>query len=628
VKTNTPLSSDSEEKQTVGGLGASVIVPEAGASSERLDSRVILNFKLVLVAFIGGVLAIAFLPPFYISVLNLIGISSIVVIGLVLLTGVVGLTSFGQAAFVGLGAYTSAYLTTVYGWNAFASLPAALLLVAVAAILIGVITVRLSGHYLILGTIAWGISLYYIFGNTEQLGKYNGITNVPSLSVVGFKLDKPRAMCVVILSIVGLAMVLTSNLLGSRTGRALRTLRSPELAQSVGINVPHFRLISFVYAAILAGLSGWTYAHYLQYVSPGPFNLNASFDYIFMIVVGGTKYVLSAVAGPAFLLAIKAGLQVIVPGDFGGSSTLQLIAFGLIMLLVLKKAPEGLVPLIIDRVVSLRVRPANILPKQTEIRPDARQVASHIGECLLTVDNVSKNFGGLMALNKVSFSVKTGEILGLIGPNGAGKSTLFNIVSGLMPPSNGRIIFNDVEIQDLPPHKRACLGMARSFQHVQLRPGMSVLDNASLGTFTRGSSGIFQGVFRLERKENEALINEAWFQLDRTNLKEHAAEEATSLPLGKQRVLEIARALCLSPLLLMLDEPAAGLRFQEKATLAKLLRQLREEGITIVIVDHDMKFVMGLVDRLVVMDFGEKIAEGVPDEIRADSLVHKAYLGS
>ena len=603
-------------------------MPEAGASTKRFESRAILNLKTVLIAIIGGTLAIAFLPPFYISVLNLIGISSIVVIGLVLLTGVVGLTSFGQAAFVGLGAYTSAYLTTVYGWNAFASLPAALSLVAVAALLIGVITVRLSGHYLILGTIAWGISLYYIFGNTEQLGKYNGIINVPSLSVFDFKLDKPRAMCVVILSIVGLAMVLTSNLLGSRTGRALRTLRSPELAQSVGINVPHFRLISFVYAAILAGLSGWTYAHYLQYVSPGPFNISASFDYIFMIVIGGTKYVLSAVAGPAFLLAIKAGLQVIVPGDFGGSSTLQLIAFGLIMLLLLKKAPEGLVPLFIDRVVRLRGQSANILPEQTESRPDALEVVSTIGKRLLTVDNVSKNFGGLMALNQVSFSVKSGEILGLIGPNGAGKSTLFNVVSGLTPPSHGRIIFNDIEIQDLPPHQRASLGVARSFQHVQLRPGMSVLDNASLGTFTRGSSGVFQGIFRLERKENEALINEAWFQLDRTNLKDHAAEEATSLPLGKQRVLEIARALCISPILLMLDEPAAGLRFQEKVTLAKLLRQLREEGITIVIVDHDMKFVMGLVDRLVVMDFGEKIAEGVPDEIRADPRVQKAYLGS
>ena len=625
---NTPESSDIEVMKVVDELGERVKMPEAGASTKRFESRVFQNLKMVLIAIIGGTLAIAFLPPFYISVLNLIGISSIVVIGLVLLTGVVGLTSFGQAAFVGLGAYTSAYLTTAYSWNAFASLPAALSLVAVAALLIGVITVRLSGHYLILGTIAWGISLYYIFGNTEQLGKYNGIINVPSLSVFGFKLDKPRAMCVVILSIVGLAMVLTSNLLGSRTGRALRTLRSPELAQSVGINVPHFRLIAFVYAAILAGLSGWTYAHYLQYVSPGPFNISASFDYIFMIVIGGTKYVLSAVAGPALLLAIKAGLQVIVPGDFGGSGTLQLIAFGLIMLLVLKRAPEGLVPLIIDRVVRLRGQSANILPEQTESRPDALEVVSTIGKRLLTVDNVSKNFGGLMALNRVSFSVKSGEILGLIGPNGAGKSTLFNVVSGLTPPSHGRIIFNDIEIQDLPPHQRASLGVARSFQHVQLRPGMSVLDNASLGTFTRGSSGVFQGIFRLERKENEALINEAWLQLDRTNLKDHAAEEATSLPLGKQRVLEIARALCISPILLMLDEPAAGLRFQEKATLAKLLRQLREEGITIVIVDHDMKFVMGLVDRLVVMDFGEKIAEGVPDEIRADPRVQKAYLGS
>jgi branched-chain amino acid transport system permease protein len=246
---------------------------------------------------------------------------------------------------------------------------------------------------------------------------------------------------------------------------------------------------------------------------------------------------------------------------------------------------------------------------------------------VLAVHGAVKRFGGLVAVDDVSFEVRGGEIVGLIGPNGAGKSTLFNLLTRTLPMSAGRIEFLGRDVSALSQKRLARLGMARTFQHVKLRPQMSLLDNVALGAHGRTRAGLLAAGLGLDRAEERRILAEAMRQLGRVGLAARAHELAGSLPLGTQRTLEIARALAADPVLLVLDEPAAGLRRPEKLSLAELLRGLRGEGVTILIVEHDMDFVMKLVDRLVVMNFGAKLVEGTPAAVRADPQVQSAYLG-
>ena len=575
-------------------------------------------------------LAIAFIVAapvifgsFTITLMNYIGIYAFAVLGLVLLTGVGGLTSFGQAAFVGIGAYATAWYTAVHGGSPWIGLLLALLLTGLVATILGAATLRLSGHFLPLSTIAWGIAIFFLFGNIDAIGHYSGLSGIPAITIGPLSLGGNTAMYCFIWGLLGFVMLLCRNLLDSRKGRAIRSLRGGiAMVESLAIDSFRMRLAVFVLAGMLAGLSGWLYAHMQRYVSPAPFDIRPSIELLLMALVGGAGHIAGALVGAAVITLLKNTLQDVLPVFTRYSAQLEVVAFGVLFVVILQKARAGIVPMI-NRYLP---RPRLVLPAQ--MPPLARRVRPIVlGQPVLTIQGATKRFGALAAVNDVSFEVRAGEVLGLIGPNGAGKSTLLNLITGTAKPNTGRIMFLNQDVTKLAPRHIADKGVARTFQHVKLRPNMTLLDNALLGTYSRTRSGFLAGAMRLDRAEEKSAQCETLQQLKRVGLGEKAGELAGNLPLGQQRLLEVARALAADPVLVILDEPAAGLRSLEKQILSQLLRTLRNEGMTIVLVEHDMEFVMNLVDRIVVMDFGSKLAEGVPAAIRAEPRVQEAYLG-
>jgi len=569
-----------------------------------------------------------FFSNFAVSLLNDVGIASLVALGLVLLTGIGGATSFGQAAFVGIAAYASAWLTTTQGMSPWLGLPFALTLTGLSALAIGMLTLRLGGHFLSLSTIAWGLSIAMLFGNVDALGRHTGLSNIPALSIAGWSMADPRAIYYLIWSLVALVFWFAYNLLNSRPGRAIRSLRGGAiLLASVGADAYRVRLTLFLTAALLAGLAGWLYAHMNRFVSPSPFDVRASIEYLLMAVAGGLGHIAGALVGAALVMVMKNGLQDVLPLLTQRAGQLEAVTFAVLFILTLHFARGGLMSFF-RRFTQGRTGAASPRPEIAAAEPLTQRSPPERGSTILQVSGAVKRFGGLVAVNDVSFDVKAGEIVGLIGPNGAGKSTMFNLLTCTAPMTAGQVKFLGHDVSGMSQREVARLGLARTFQHVKLRPHMSLLDNVALGAYARTSAGVLRAGLRLDRRQEYQVLREAQRQLERIGLADRAHEDAGSLPLGTQRMLEIARALAADPVLLVLDEPAAGLRRQEKMALVDLLRKLRDDGVTILIVEHDMEFVMTLVDRLVVMNFGSKLVEGEPSAVRADERVQSAYLGS
>ena len=569
-------------------------------------------------------IAVLPLPDFWITQLNYIGLYSLVCLGLVLLTGIAGLTSFGQAAFVGIGAYSTAWLTLNTGLSPWLTLFIGLGLTTACALVLALITLRMSGHYLPLATIAWGLSLYYLMGNLDALGKYDGMLGIQGLTLLGWEVGQGRGFFALTWTIVVLAALAIIHLLDSRAGRAMRSLRNGTLmAEAMGVSTLRYKIIIFLIAALLASLSGWLFAHFQRTVNPSPFGLKMGIEYLFMTVVGGVGYVWGALTGALLTKLLEDQLQVLLPQWLGTSGSYEVIVFGIVLVLMLKFLPDGLWSFVDKRL------PRAPRKEDWAAAPDLPARAKPAqGELVLDVQAIRKEFGGLVAVRDISFQIRAGQIVGLIGPNGAGKSTTFNLITGVLSLTRGDVVFRGQKIGGLRSREIAARGMSRTFQHVKMIPDMTVLENVALGAHLRGGKGVVSAMAGFNRDEEKQLFREAQRQLERIGMGAFLHEQAGNLAMGPQRLMEIARALCSDPALLLLDEPAAGLRHQEKLALGGVLRQLRAEGMSILLVEHDMDLVMDICDHLVVMEFGTFLLEGTPEQVQQSPEVRAAYLGT
>jgi branched-chain amino acid transport system permease protein len=533
---------------------------------------------------------------------------AIAVFGLTVVLGLCGQINLAQAAFFGFGAYAVALGTTDLHLNFWVALAMGTGIALVMGAFLGMTTLRLGGHYLAMVTIS--------FQQIVTLIMVNWIPVTHGPDGVG-KIQRPPmfesahaflALCVFMMAVVG---YLVWRLPQTPIGRSMRAVRDNELAAGVaGINVYRTKVAAFAVSAVLGGIGGGLFAGGFAYVSPDQFSFAESIVFITMTLLGGVASPVGALIGTALLIVLPESLRFLksVPG-------LYLAIYGLAIILIIRYMPDGIWGFWQHR-VRRWFRPAQFSGRAAEL---TLAPAASEAPMALEVQSLSKHFGGLKAVDDVSFSVKRGAVHALIGPNGSGKTTTLNVLSGLYDATSGKVVLAGRDITAFAPHSRTAAGMGRTFQNIRLFRSMTALENVVIGAEHPGND-VGGG--------HDGLVDRARSALAFVGLETRAHELATSFSYGHQRLIEIARALAGNPTVLLLDEPAAGLNSTEKLALRDLLKRIAATGLTILIIDHDMTLVSEVADRITVLNFGRHIADGVAAEVLRQPDVIAAYLGS
>jgi branched-chain amino acid transport system permease protein len=576
-------------------------------------------------------------------------------LGLNIVVGYAGLLDLGYAAFFAIGAYTSALLMVNFHWNFFATLPVAVGFTGLSGAILGYPTLRLRSDYLAIVTLGFGEMTRVAITNCDYCGGPNGVINIPfpsfsiphvlsvdieSLPVTGqnfWDLSQGDAFWLTSVFLLLLAIVFAYHLAHSRIGRGWVAMREDEFAaEAVGVPTLRLKLLAYVMGGMWGGLAGAFFATRIYAIDPTSFTFATSVQVLILIVLGG----LGSLPG----VLIGAVVTVVGPELLRPVADQRILIYALALIVMMIFRPQGIWPAVrrkpkpfygLEEVEADQLAARILRDHQAqEAREDKKhESAGHkvaaVGEPILTVEGLVQQFGGVRAVDNVSFEVLRGEIFSIIGPNGAGKTTVFNCITGVQRPKRGKVVFNGRSIRGLKAHVVAAHGLGRTFQGIRLFKQMAVFENVMVGIYSKHRTMTWQALLHTpgERAEEQRTLQEARRWLQFVGMEAESGKLATELSYADQRRVEIARALAAHPRLVLLDEPAAGMNPTEKQELVGVIRKIRDLGVTVVLIDHDMSLVMGVSDRITVLDQGRVIALGKPAEIQDNPQVIEAYLG-